>query len=200
MKTLPFASNVLLSVLACASMSAALSACGAGTETASPTTTAPTDAAVTDGAVTETTVTDAAVADTATQPDAAAWPRTVTLSLDGAGLDLATGVLVRGGGDVSLSRGRVIDVITGQVANLCPKGVQRSLDEVPSATDTCLGGNGWVTRWGVLQYSASAADRSIGASMLVREAHGRSTYRMRIVRDLSSYDSTWITVEYAPLW
>ena len=105
MKTLPFASNVLLSVLACASMSAALSACGAGTETASPTTTAPTDAAVTDGAVTETTVTDAAVADTATQPDAAAWPRTVTLSLDGAGLDLATGVLVRGGGDVSLSRG-----------------------------------------------------------------------------------------------
>lgn len=194
MKTLSFASNVLLSVLVCASMSAALSACGAGTETAPPATVA------TDGAVTDSAATDSAATDAATQPDAAAWPRTVTLSLDGPGLDLATGVLVRGGGDISLSRGRVVDIITGEFANLCPKGVQGSLDAVPRATDTCLGGNGWVTRWGVLQYSASAADRSIGASMLVREAHGRLTYRMRVVRDLSSYDSTWVTVEYAPLW
>lgn len=199
MKNLPFASNVLLSVLTCASMSAALSACGAGTETAPPAT-VPSDGAVADTAATDAPVADAAVTDTATQPDAAAWPRTATLSLDGAGLDLATGVLVRGGGDISLSRGRVIDIITGEFANLCPKGVQRSLDAIPSATDTCLGGGGWVTRWGVLQYSASAADRSIGASMLVREAHGRLTYRMRVVRDLSSYDSTWVTVEYAPLW
>lgn len=189
MKTLPFASNVLLSVLTCASMSAALSACGAGTETAPPSTASPTDAAVSDGAIT----------DAASQPDAATWPRTVTLALNGPGLDLATGALVRGGGDVSLNQGRVIDLITGERANVCPKGVQRSLDAVPTATDTCLGGNGWVTRWGVLQYSASAADRSVGASMLVREARGRLTYRMRVVRDLASYESTWVTVEYAPL-
>lgn len=176
-----FASRTVRSVSLSLAMSAALSACGASTDTASPSPSAHADAGRPDAA------------------DASTWPRTVTLTLDGTGLRLATGALSRDG-DLSLNTGRVIDLVTRDgVEGLCPVGEHPSLEAIPTATDACRTyQNAWVSRVGVLQYSASAVDTAVGTSILVRDA-ARVTYRLRIVRDVSSYARTAITVEYAPL-
>jgi hypothetical protein len=181
MNSTRFASRATLSVALSLTMCATLSACGASTDTAPPSPSATTDAGRPDAA------------------DASTWPRTVTLTLDGSGLDLATGALSRTG-DLSLNTSRVIDLTTRDgVEGLCPVGTHPSLEAIPTATDACRTyQNAWVSRVGVLQYSASATDSAVGTSILARDA-ARVIYRLRIVRDVSSYARTAITVEYAPI-
>ena len=186
MNSTRFASQTTLSAVFSLATSAALAACGASTDTATPAPSATAPSATADAGRPEAT-------------DASTWPRTVTLALSGPGLRLATGALSLDG-DIALGQDRVIDLVTRDGAEgLCPVGTRASLEAIPTATDACLTyQNAWVSRVGVLQYAASATDRSVGTALLARDAD-RTTYRLRIVRDETSYARTSITIEYAPL-
>lgn len=176
------------SIPALLSLAALLTACGAGPLGASDSASSPTDAA-------------AALEAWAPATDAGVWPRTVTLSTrDGAhaGLRLADGVVLdRGELQLGFTRvGMALETPGG--GSLCGKGNFPSLEAVPTADAPCTSGSGWGVWMNLFSYNGGASDLVGGLALLVRDA-SHTTYRVRVLGDVSTIDEMAVTLEYAPV-
>ncbi|WP_437733508.1 hypothetical protein [Sorangium sp. So ce1335] len=141
---------------------------------------------------------------TTSPSDTAAWPRTVTLAVQGIGeigehVRLSDGA-VSDAGDLGVQSSRVIALRSPADGSICEVGTSfASLADIPSDVAAC-------SEWAPVAYlsatSIHVSDESyrIGLGLLVWDAEHAALYRLRVLGD--SYDvaaGSTATFEYEPV-
>ncbi len=138
-----------------------------------------------------------------------AWPKRIVLvnhaiSNPGDSVRLEDASTVAGDGDVSLFAGKVLSIVSPTPESVCAKGTFPTLDDVPTAIDTCSGSLS--KTWEHYAYLDAAwthtteESNAVGLGLLLRDKDHKVLYRARVVGD--SYDpegGSTATLDYEPV-